>query len=55
MDYVCRGTQGRGLMPDETTRFNCRGKPLYHFMGTSTFSEFTVLPEISVAKVGGPA
>lgn len=46
-----RGTQGRGLMPDETSRFTCKGKTLYHFMGTSTFSEYTVLPEISVAKV----
>ncbi len=46
-----RATQGRGLMPDETSRFSLNGKPIYHFMGTSTFSEYTVLPEISVAKV----
>ena len=47
----CRGTQGKGVMPDGTTRFMFKDKILYHFMGTSTFSEYTVLPEISVAKV----
>jgi len=46
-----RATQGRGLMPDETTRFSRNGKDIFHFMGTSTFSEYTVLPEISLAKV----
>lgn len=46
-----RATQGKGVMPDGTSRFTCKGKTLYHFMGTSTFSEYTVLPEISVAKV----
>ncbi|MFT5194663.1 MAG: S-(hydroxymethyl)glutathione dehydrogenase/alcohol dehydrogenase [Candidatus Promineifilaceae bacterium] len=46
-----RATQGKGLMPDGTSRFSYKGKPIYHFMGTSTFSEFTVLPEVSVAKV----
>lgn len=46
-----RATQGRGLMPDETTRITCNGKPVYHYMGTSTFCEYTVLPEISVAKI----
>jgi S-(hydroxymethyl)glutathione dehydrogenase/alcohol dehydrogenase len=46
-----RATQGQGLMPDGTSRFSYKGKPIYHFMGTSTFSEFTVLPEVSVAKV----
>lgn len=64
-----RATQGKGVMPDGTSRFKCRGKSLFHFMvslyalsdfllirrnnaqGTSTFSEYTVLPEISVAKV----
>jgi S-(hydroxymethyl)glutathione dehydrogenase/alcohol dehydrogenase len=46
-----RATQGRGLMPDETSRFSKGGKTVYHFMGTSTFSEHTVLPEISLAKV----
>jgi S-(hydroxymethyl)glutathione dehydrogenase/alcohol dehydrogenase len=38
-------------MPDGTTRFKCKGKDLFHFMGTSTFSEYTVVSEISVAKV----
>mmetsp|Transcript_15287 Transcript_15287/g.22874 ORF Transcript_15287/g.22874 Transcript_15287/m.22874 type:complete len:394 (+) Transcript_15287:23-1204(+) len=46
-----RATQGRGLMPDETVRFTCKGKKLFHFMGTSCFSQYTVLPEVSVAKV----
>lgn len=46
-----RATQGKGVMPDGTSRFTCRGQMLYHFMGTSTFSEYTVLPEISLAKV----
>ena len=46
-----RITQGRGQMPDGTTRFSCKGQELYHFMGTSTFSEYTVVAEISVAKV----
>ncbi|MCK7596236.1 S-(hydroxymethyl)glutathione dehydrogenase/class III alcohol dehydrogenase [Microbulbifer sp. CAU 1566] len=46
-----RATQGQGLMPDGTTRFSINGEPIYHYMGTSTFSEYTVLPEISVAKV----
>ncbi len=46
-----RATQGRGLMPDGTTRFSYEGKPIYHYMGTSTFSEYTVLPEISLAKI----
>jgi len=46
-----RATQGQGLMPDGTSRFSMNGKTIYHYMGTSTFSEYTVLPEISVAKV----
>lgn len=46
-----RETQGKGLMPDGTTRFYKDGKPIYHYMGCSTFSEYTVLPEISLAKV----
>jgi S-(hydroxymethyl)glutathione dehydrogenase/alcohol dehydrogenase len=50
-----RGTQGKGIMPDGTSRFSCEttapGKPLFHYMGCSTFSNFTVLPEIAVAKV----
>lgn len=46
-----RATQGRGLMPDGTSRFSLRGKPIFHYMGTSTFSEYTVVPEISLAKI----
>jgi S-(hydroxymethyl)glutathione dehydrogenase/alcohol dehydrogenase len=46
-----RATQGKGLMPDGTTRFSYRGQPVYHYMGTSTFSEYTVVPEISLAKI----
>jgi S-(hydroxymethyl)glutathione dehydrogenase/alcohol dehydrogenase len=46
-----RITQGQGLMPDGTTRFLKDGKPIYHYMGTSTFSEYTVVPEISLAKI----
>jgi S-(hydroxymethyl)glutathione dehydrogenase/alcohol dehydrogenase len=50
-----RVTQGQGLMPDGTSRFSKAGKSIYHYMGTSTFSEYTVLPEISVAKVSKAA
>lgn len=50
-----RETQGKGLMPDGTTRFSINGQPIYHYMGTSTFSEYTVLPEISLAKVNPKA
>ncbi len=46
-----RATQGQGLMPDGTSRFSIGGKPIHHYMGTSTFSNFTVLPEIAVAKI----
>jgi S-(hydroxymethyl)glutathione dehydrogenase/alcohol dehydrogenase len=46
-----RGTQGQGLMPDETSRFSIGDDPLFHYMGTSTFSNFTVLPEIAVARI----
>jgi S-(hydroxymethyl)glutathione dehydrogenase / alcohol dehydrogenase len=46
-----RATQGKGLMPDGSTRFSYQGKPVYHYMGCSTFSEFTVVPEISLALV----
>jgi len=46
-----RETQGRGVMPDGTSRFSLKGKPLMHYMGCSTFSNYTVLPEISLAKV----
>ena len=50
-----RTTQGKGLMPDGTTRFSKDGQPIYHYMGCSTFSEYTVLPEISLAKVNKAA
>ena len=50
-----RETQGQGLMPDGTTRFYKDGQPIYHYMGCSTFSEYTVLPEISLAKVNKEA
>lgn len=50
-----RETQGKGLMPDGTTRFYKDGQPIYHYMGCSTFSEYTVLPEISLAKVNKAA
>src|SRR5258708_36413445 len=46
-----RATQGKGLMPDATTRFSHKRKPIFHYMGCSTFSNFTVLPEIAVAKI----
>ncbi len=46
-----RATQGKGLMPDATSRFSLDGKPLFHYMGTSTFSNYIVVPEIAVAKV----
>ena len=50
-----RATQGKGLMPDGTTRFSYNGEPIYHYMGTSTFSEYTVVAEISLAKVNPQA
>lgn len=50
-----RATQGKGLMPDGTSRFSFEGKPLHHYMGCSTFSEYTVLPEVSLAKVSPDA
>src|SRR5262245_60722185 len=46
-----RATQGKGVMPDGTSRFSYEGKPLYHYMGTSTFSEYTVVAEVSLAKI----
>lgn len=46
-----RGTQGRGVMPDGSSRFSWNGQMLHHYMGTSTFANYTVLPEISVAKI----
>lgn len=50
-----RATQGQGLMPDGTSRFSQNGKTIFHYMGTSTFSEYTVLPEIAVAKINKAA
>ena len=50
-----RETQGRGLMPDNSSRFSLDGKPILHYMGCSTFSNFTVLPEIALAKVRADA
>lgn len=46
-----RATQGRGVMPDGTSRFSCNGQTVHHYMGTSTFANYTVLPEIAVAKI----
>ncbi|GAB5430120.1 MAG: S-(hydroxymethyl)glutathione dehydrogenase/class III alcohol dehydrogenase [Devosia indica] len=46
-----RATQGQGLMPDGTSRFSLEGKPIFHYMGCSTFSNYTVMPEIAVAKI----
>ena len=46
-----RATQGQGLMPDGTSRFSYKGQTIFHYMGCSTFSNFTVLPEIAVAKI----
>ena len=50
-----RVTQGQGLMPDGTSRFSMNGETLYHYMGTSTFSEYSVMPEISIAKINSEA
>ena len=50
-----RATQGRGLMPDGTSRFSHGGRPVLHYMGCSTFANFTVLPEIAVAKIRADA
>ncbi len=50
-----RETQGKGLMPDGTTRFSKGGRPIFHYMGTSTFAEYTVVPEISLAKINPKA
>ena len=46
-----RETQGQGVMPDGTSRFSLNGEPLIHYMGCSTFANFTVLPEIALAKI----
>ncbi len=50
-----RATQGKGVMPDGTSRFSFEGKPILHYMGCSTFSNYTVMPEIAVAKVRSDA
>jgi S-(hydroxymethyl)glutathione dehydrogenase/alcohol dehydrogenase len=50
-----RATQGQGLMPDGSSRFSKNGKTIYHYMGTSTFSEYSVLPEIAIAKINKAA
>jgi S-(hydroxymethyl)glutathione dehydrogenase/alcohol dehydrogenase len=50
-----RATQGQGLMPDGSSRFSKNGQTIYHYMGTSTFSEYSVMPEISVAKISKEA
>jgi S-(hydroxymethyl)glutathione dehydrogenase/alcohol dehydrogenase len=50
-----RATQGKGLMPDGTSRFSYKGETIFHYMGCSTFSNFTVLPEIAVAKIRSDA
>jgi S-(hydroxymethyl)glutathione dehydrogenase/alcohol dehydrogenase len=50
-----RTTQGQGLMPDGTTRFSLNGSPIYHYMGTSTFSEYSVVAEVSLAKISKQA
>jgi S-(hydroxymethyl)glutathione dehydrogenase / alcohol dehydrogenase len=52
---LIRSTQGRGLMPDATSRFSLNGKPILHYMGTSTFSNFIVVPEIALAKIRSDA
>lgn len=50
-----RETQGKGLMPDGTSRLSKNGKPIFHYMGTSTFAEYSVIPEISLAKINPEA
>ncbi|MFP6806098.1 MAG: S-(hydroxymethyl)glutathione dehydrogenase/class III alcohol dehydrogenase [Pseudomonadales bacterium] len=50
-----RETQGKGIMPDGTTRFSCVGKEVFHYMGTSTFSEYSVVAEVSLAKINKEA
>jgi S-(hydroxymethyl)glutathione dehydrogenase / alcohol dehydrogenase len=50
-----RATQGKGVMPDGTSRFSYNGQPLYHYMGCSTFSEYTVVAEVSLAKINPAA
>lgn len=50
-----RATQGKGVMPDGTSRFSYKGQPVYHYMGCSTFSEYTVVAEVSLAKISPQA
>lgn len=50
-----RATQGKGVMPDGSTRFSYQGKPIYHYMGCSTFSEYTVVADVSLAKINSAA
>ena len=50
-----RATQGKGLMPDGTSRFSYKGKKIFHYMGTSTFSEYTIVPEIALANIAKKA
>lgn len=50
--WMFRISQGNGVLPNGTSRFSCKGKALYHFMGCSTFSEYTVVADISLCKVG---
>ncbi len=50
-----RGTQGRGVMPDGSSRFSLKGRPIHHYMGCSTFANYTVLPEIALAKIRADA
>ena len=50
-----RATQGKGVMPDGSSRFSCDGQPIYHYMGTSTFANYTVVPEIALAKIRSDA
>jgi S-(hydroxymethyl)glutathione dehydrogenase/alcohol dehydrogenase len=50
-----RETQGRGVMPDGSTRFTCNGKEVFHYMGTSTFSEYSIVAEVSLAKISPDA
>ena len=51
LSITLRAPQGKGVMPDGTSRFRCEGRDVFHYMGTSTFANYTVLPEIAVAKI----
>ena len=53
--FQIRSTQGQGVMPDGTSRFSINGQTIYHFMGCSSFSEYTVVAEISCAKIADDA